>query len=322
MHTMLARAPVLGYGPPEQSGPRDNPRAQVSGSKDGPSQRFMMTHSTPTDAPAADSSPEQAAEHATGQMTGQMTGQTTGKTTHFGFRTVAEDKKADMVRGVFNSVAGRYDVMNDVMSAGVHRLWKNSLIDSLNPRPGMHLLDLAGGTGDIAFRFLDACRGGTVSVCDINAEMLAVGKARAEAQGYADRAEFICGDAMKLPFGDKSADAYTISFGIRNVTRIEEAIAEAYRVLKPGGKFFVLEFSPAVVPVLKRAYDAYSFTVIPKMGELITKDADSYQYLVESIRRFPAPDTFADMIGDAGFSRVKWRSMSAGVVAIHSGTRI
>lgn len=253
---------------------------------------------------------------------GQSKADAAGKTTHFGFKTVAEDKKADMVKGVFNSVAGRYDIMNDVMSVGVHRLWKNSLIDSLNPRPGMHLLDLAGGTGDIAFRFLEASKGGTVTVCDINAEMLAVGKERAEAQGYADRATFVCGDAMKLPFGDCCADAYTISFGIRNVTRIPNAIGEAYRVLKPGGKFFVLEFSPEVVPVLQKAYDTYSFNVIPRMGEIITKDADSYQYLVESIRRFPTPAKFADMIKTAGFSRVKWRTMSAGVVAIHQGTRI
>ncbi|NVJ71322.1 MAG: bifunctional demethylmenaquinone methyltransferase/2-methoxy-6-polyprenyl-1,4-benzoquinol methylase UbiE [Alphaproteobacteria bacterium] len=243
-------------------------------------------------------------------------------TTHFGFQTVAEDKKADMVKGVFNSVAKRYDIMNDVMSAGVHRVWKNSLINTINPRPNMHLLDLAGGTGDIAFRFLDASKGGSVTVCDINAEMLAVGKERAEAKGYAGRAEFVCGDAMKLPFENRSVDAYTISFGIRNVTRVHEALDEAYRVLKPGGTFYCLEFSPEVVPVLQEAYDTYSFNVIPKMGEFITKDADSYQYLVESIRRFPAPQKFADMIKAAGFSRVKYRTMSAGVVAIHQGTRI
>lgn len=244
------------------------------------------------------------------------------KTTHFGFRTVREEDKATMVKGVFNSVAKRYDIMNDAMSMGIHRVWKDSLINSINPRPGMHLLDLAGGTGDIAFRFLDACRGGTVTVCDINAEMLAVGKERAETQGYADRAEFVCGDAMKLPFGNRSVDAYTISFGIRNVTRPEDALAEAYRVLKPGSKFWCLEFSPQVVPVLQEAYDSYSFNVIPRMGELITKDRESYQYFVESIRRFPVPGKFADMIKQAGFSRVGWRTMSAGIVAIHTGTRI
>lgn len=243
-------------------------------------------------------------------------------TTHFGFKTVAEDKKAGMVKGVFDSVAGRYDIMNDVMSAGVHRIWKNSLINSINPRPRMHLLDLAGGTGDIAFRFLEASKCGTVTVCDINAEMLAVGNERAEKLGYANRAEFICGDAMKLPFENRSVDAYTISFGIRNVTRIQEALDEAFRVLKPGGTFYCLEFSPEVVPVLQKAYDAYSFNIIPKMGAFITKDADSYQYLVESIRRFPVPMKFADMIKKSGFRRVSWRTMSAGAVAIHQGTRI
>jgi demethylmenaquinone methyltransferase/2-methoxy-6-polyprenyl-1,4-benzoquinol methylase len=243
-------------------------------------------------------------------------------TTHFGFQTVAEDKKADMVKGVFNSVAKRYDIMNDVMSMGIHRLWKDSLINTVNPRPGMHLLDLAGGTGDIAFRFLEASRGGTVTVCDINAEMLAVGKERAEKAGYAGRAEFVCGDAMKLPFASRSVDAYTISFGIRNVTRIHEALEEAYRVLKPGGTFYCLEFSPEVVPVLQEAYDTYSFNVIPTMGEFITKDRDSYQYFVESIRRFPTPQKFEGMIREAGFARVKYRTMSAGIVAIHQGTRI
>ncbi|WP_417450589.1 bifunctional demethylmenaquinone methyltransferase/2-methoxy-6-polyprenyl-1,4-benzoquinol methylase UbiE [Kordiimonas sp.] len=246
----------------------------------------------------------------------------TESTTHFGFKTVREQEKASMVRGVFNSVADRYDVMNDAMSMGVHRVWKNSLINSINPRPGMHLLDVAGGTGDIAFRFLDASEGGQVTVCDINAEMLRVGRERASDKGYAGRAEFVCGDAQKLPFEDRSKDAYTIAFGIRNVTRIEEALVEAYRVLKPGAKFFCLEFSPQVVPVLQSTYDSYSFNMIPKMGKAITGDADSYQYLVESIRRFPTPNRFAEMIKAAGFSRVGYRTMSAGVVAIHSGTRI
>lgn len=242
--------------------------------------------------------------------------------THFGFQTVKAADKAGMVKGVFNSVADQYDIMNDVMSAGVHRVWKNSLIDSLNPRSGMRLLDVAGGTGDIAFRFLDACPGGSVTVCDINAEMLRVGAARAEEKGYGDRADFVCGDAMKLPFDNGSMDAYTIAFGIRNVTRIEEALAEAYRVLKPGGRFLCLEFSPAVVPVLKQAYDMYSFNLIPAMGELVASDRDSYQYLVESIRQFPTPERFDAMIRAAGFSRTGWRTMTAGVVALHSGVRI
>lgn len=243
-------------------------------------------------------------------------------TTHFGFQTVDESAKAGMVKGVFNSVADQYDLMNDVMTAGIHRLWKDSLIESLNPRKKMKLLDVAGGTGDIAFRFLDAAPEGSVTVCDINAEMLRVGKARADAAGYGERTDFVCGDAMKLPFADREMDAYTIAFGIRNVTRVDEALAEAYRVLKPGGRFFCLEFSPEVVPVLQKAYDSYSFNVIPKMGENVASDRDSYQYLVESIRRFPAPARFEAMIKEAGFSRTGYRTMTAGVVAIHFGTRI
>lgn len=242
--------------------------------------------------------------------------------THFGFETVRAEDKAGMVKGVFNSVATRYDIMNDVMSAGVHRVWKNSLINSLNPRPGMHLLDVAGGTGDIAFRFLDASKGGTVTVCDINDEMLLVGKKRSEDAGYADRADFVCGDAMALPIPDRSVDAYTIAFGIRNVTDVFKALQEAHRVLKPGGKFFCLEFSPIVVPVLQQAYDSYSFNFIPRMGEIVADDKDSYQYLVESIRKFPAPEDFLAMIKKAGFARAGWRSMTAGVVSVHTGTRI
>ncbi|MCK0069397.1 MULTISPECIES: bifunctional demethylmenaquinone methyltransferase/2-methoxy-6-polyprenyl-1,4-benzoquinol methylase UbiE [Kordiimonas] len=243
-------------------------------------------------------------------------------TTHFGYKTVREEEKAGLVKGVFNSVADKYDVMNDAMSMGIHRVWKNSLIDTVNPRRKMHLLDMAGGTGDIAFRFLDASPESSVTVCDINAEMLRVGRDRAEEKGYADRCEFVCGDAMKLPFEDRSMDAYTIAFGIRNVTRIHEAIEEAYRVLKPGGTFYCLEFSPQVVPVLQEAYDTYSFNAIPWMGEKITGDKESYQYFVESIRRFPTPDKFEAMIREAGFSRTAKRSMSAGIAYIHSGVRI
>jgi len=252
--------------------------------------------------------------------TAAAAGETT--TTHFGFQTVKESEKAGMVKGVFDSVADQYDIMNDVMTVGIHRSWKNSLIDSLNPRPNMKLLDVAGGTGDIAFRFLDSAPGGHVTVCDINAEMLRVGQRRAEEAGYAERADFVCGDAMKLPFSDREMDAYTIAFGIRNVTRIEAALAEAYRVLKPGGKFLCLEFSPTVVPMLQKGYDAYSFNVMPKMGELIANDSDSYQYLAESIRRFPTPANFEAMIKKAGFSRTGYRTMTAGFVAVHFGTRI
>lgn len=244
------------------------------------------------------------------------------KETHFGFTTVKESEKAGKVREVFDKVADGYDLMNDVMSMGVHRLWKNSLIDSLKPRGDMHLLDVAGGTGDIAFRFLDECKAGQVTVCDINAEMLRVGKDRATKRGYSDRAEFICGDAQTLPVPDKSVDAYTIAFGIRNVTRVQDALDDAYRVLKPGGRLLVLEFSPEVAPGMQKFYDAYSFNFIPKMGELVANDRESYQYLVESIRKFPRPSDFAAMIEKAGFSKVGWRTMSAGVVALHSGWRI
>ena len=242
--------------------------------------------------------------------------------THFGFTTVKESEKAGKVREVFDKVADGYDLMNDVMSMGVHRLWKNSLIDSLKPRGDMHLLDVAGGTGDIAFRFLDECAGGHVTVCDINAEMLRVGKDRAAKRGYSDRTEFICGDAQKLPVPDKSVDAYTIAFGIRNVTRVQDALDDAYRVLKPGGRLLVLEFSPEVAPGMQKIYDTYSFGFIPKMGEIVANDRESYQYLVESIRKFPRPSDFASMIEKAGFSKVGWRTMSAGVVALHTGWRI
>ena len=242
--------------------------------------------------------------------------------THFGFTTVKESEKAGKVREVFDKVAGGYDLMNDVMSVGVHRLWKNSLIDSLKPRGNMQLLDVAGGTGDIAFRFLEECKSGQVTVCDINAEMLRVGKGRADKRGFDGRAEFICGDAQTLPVPDKSVDAYTIAFGIRNVTRVQDALNDAYRVLKPGGRILVLEFSPEVAPGMQNIYDAYSFGFIPKMGEIVANDRESYQYLVESIRKFPKPSDFAIMMEKAGFSKVSWRTMSAGVVALHSGWRI
>lgn len=244
------------------------------------------------------------------------------KKTHFGFEDIPEDEKAGRVHGVFSSVASRYDLMNDLMSAGIHRLWKQALIDWMAPRPGMKLLDVAGGTGDIAFRFLDRLKGnGHVHVCDMTQAMLDEGARRAESQGI-EGVDWTCGDAMALPFADKSFDAYTIAFGIRNVTRIEEALTEAYRVLRPGGRFMCLEFSQIPSPGLQWAYDRYSFNIIPPMGKMITGDADSYQYLVESIRRFPAQDDFAAMIQDAGFGQVKYRNFSMGIAAIHSGWRL
>lgn len=242
-------------------------------------------------------------------------------TTHFGFRHVNSAEKQDLVRGVFDSVASRYDLMNDAMSLGVHRLWKSSLVDSIRPKAGIRHLDVAGGTGDIAFRVKAAAPDARVSVCDINDEMLKVGQSRADTRGFSD-IRFVAGNAEALPFKDMSFDVYTIAFGIRNVTHIDRALAEARRILKPGGRFLCLEFSPAVVPLLKDTYDAYSFHVIPKLGAHLAGDRDSYQYLVESIRRFPAPGAFAEQITSAGLKRVSWRTMSLGVVALHSAWRI
>lgn len=246
----------------------------------------------------------------------------TGKQTHFGFRDVPEDQKAGLVHGVFSRVASRYDVMNDLMSVGVHRLWKSAMMDWLAPQNGQQLLDVAGGTGDIAFRFLDRAPGARVTVCDLTEAMLIEGRARAEAEAIGDRLDWIVGDAMALPFNDASFDRYTISFGIRNVTRIEAALAEAYRVLKPGGRLMVLEFSQLPVPAMQWLYDRYSFNVIPALGQAVANDRDSYQYLVESIRRFPDQERFAAMIREAGFGRVSYRNLSMGIAALHSGWRI
>ena len=245
-------------------------------------------------------------------------------TTHFGYEDVPLGEKQGRVDEVFHSVARRYDLMNDLMSAGMHRVWKRDLVSRVRPprtRPYRHL-DVAGGTGDVAFRIAEA--GGpktSVTVADINAGMLAVGRERAERQGV-DRVEFVEANAEALPFPDESQDGYTIAFGIRNVPRIERALAEAHRVLRPGSRFLCLEFSRVDVPGLDALYEAYSFRVIPKLGEVIAKDRASYQYLVESIRKFPPPHVFAHMIEQAGFRRVTHRPMTGGVVAIHSGWKI
>jgi demethylmenaquinone methyltransferase/2-methoxy-6-polyprenyl-1,4-benzoquinol methylase len=245
-------------------------------------------------------------------------------TTHFCFETVPLGEKQARVNDVFHSVARRYDLMNDLMSAGLHRLWKEALVTAVNPsktRPHHHL-DVAGGTGDVAFRVLDAGGPKThVTVLDINGDMLAVGRGRAEAR-HADRIDFVEANAEALPFGEKRFDAYTIVFGIRNVPRIEAALSEAYRVLKRGGRFVCLEFSKVDMPGLDRLYDAYSFNVIPALGNLVTGDAESYRYLVESIRRFPSPAAFARRIADAGFQRVTHTPLTGGIVAIHSGWKI
>jgi demethylmenaquinone methyltransferase/2-methoxy-6-polyprenyl-1,4-benzoquinol methylase len=243
-------------------------------------------------------------------------------TTHFGFREVPEEEKAQLVHGVFSSVARRYDLMNDLMSGGVHRLWKDAMMDWLAPRPGQRLIDVAGGTGDIAFRFLRRAPGATAVVLDMTAAMLEEGRHRAEAQSLSERIDWVVGDAMALPFADASFDVYTISFGIRNVTRVEDALSEAFRVLRPGGRLMVLEFSRVPNDILRKAYDLYSFNVIPPMGRAVTGDRDSYQYLVESIRRFPDQETFAGMIRTAGFDQVRWRNLTMGVAALHSGWKI
>ncbi|MEZ5910886.1 MAG: bifunctional demethylmenaquinone methyltransferase/2-methoxy-6-polyprenyl-1,4-benzoquinol methylase UbiE [Paracoccaceae bacterium] len=243
-------------------------------------------------------------------------------TTHFGFQTVEAADKAGMVHGVFTRVASKYDVMNDVMSVGIHRLWKDAMMDWLAPRPGQALLDVAGGTGDIAFRFLKRAPEATATVLDMTESMLVEGQKRAEAENMADRLSWVVGDAMALPFEANTFDTYTISFGIRNVTRIADALREAYRVLRPGGRLMVLEFSQLPNPMLQWAYDRYSFNVIPTMGQIIAQDRDSYQYLVESIRRFPDQETFATMIRDAGFGQVKYRNLTMGVAALHSGWKI
>ncbi len=244
------------------------------------------------------------------------------KTTHFGFETVPEGEKAGRVQGVFSSVANKYDIMNDLMSAGVHRVWKDAMMDWLAPCAGQKLLDVAGGTGDISFRFLKRAGQGHATVLDLTEPMLVEGRQRAEADQMAESLEWVVGDAMALPFEANTFDVYTISFGIRNVTKPEQALAEAYRVLKPGGRLMVLEFSQLPNPMMQAAYDAYSFNVIPRMGQLVTGDRASYQYLVESIRNFPDQDTFLQMINDAGFDNAKYRNLTMGVAALHSGWKL
>ena len=244
------------------------------------------------------------------------------KTTHFGFETVSESEKAGRVQGVFGSVASRYDIMNDVMSGGIHRLWKDAMMDWLAPRSGQKLLDVAGGTGDIAYRFLKRAGQGHATVLDLTAEMLVEGRKRAEANQMIDQLDWSVGDAMALPFPDNSFDVYTISFGIRNVTRPQDALNEAFRVLRPGGRLMVLEFSQIPNPAMQWAYDRYSFNLIPLMGQLIANDRDSYQYLVESIRKFPDQDIFLNMVRSAGFENAKYRNLTAGVACLHSGWKI
>ncbi|WMT87096.1 bifunctional demethylmenaquinone methyltransferase/2-methoxy-6-polyprenyl-1,4-benzoquinol methylase UbiE [Pelagibacterium sp. 26DY04] len=247
--------------------------------------------------------------------------------THFGARTVPLGEKQGLVDDVFHKVAARYDLMNDLMSGGIHRLWKDQMVARLAPpRQGAReyrVLDMAGGTGDIAMRILDASHGfARVTVSDINADMLGVGAQRAESWRYRNNVEFVQANAEELPFPDKSFDAYTIAFGIRNVPRIEKALAEAHRVLKRGGRILVLEFSKVDVPVLDKVYDLFSDHVIPPIGKMVTGDAQPYQYLVESIRNFPAPEAFSAMLETAGFRRVTHTPLSGNIAALHGGWKL
>ncbi|XP_075424525.1 2-methoxy-6-polyprenyl-1,4-benzoquinol methylase, mitochondrial isoform X2 [Ascaphus truei] len=280
-----------------------------------------------------------------------------GGDTHFGFQTVSEEEKGERVYRVFERVAQNYDVMNDSMSLGVHRLWKDKLLQLMDPTPGTQLLDVAGGTGDIAFRFVNyigaqrekftrhklksqqdlswseisrtylqensgSLWGSRAVICDINKEMLKVGKQKALKLGHSEGLSWVVGDAEELPFASDKFDVYTIAFGIRNVTHIEQALQEAYRVLKVGGRFLCLEFSQVNNPLLARLYDLYSFQVIPVLGEIIAGDWKSYQYLVESIRCFPPQEEFKAMIEEAGFCQVKYHNLTSGVVAVHSGFKL
>lgn len=249
-----------------------------------------------------------------------------GHQTTFGFREVGEDKRQGMVNEVFASVAERYDLMNDLMSGGLHRLWKREFVSMLNPPRGatpFHLLDVAGGTGDIALRFADVGGPGCqATICDISPEMLAVGRKRISERGLDARIACIEGNAETLPFASNTFDAYTIAFGIRNVTHIDKALSEAMRVLRPGGRFLCLEFSEVRVPLLDRLYDFHSFEIIPRLGQLAAGDSESYRYLVESIRKFPRQEVFAGMIEAAGFERVSFKNLTGGVAAIHSGWKL
>jgi demethylmenaquinone methyltransferase/2-methoxy-6-polyprenyl-1,4-benzoquinol methylase len=241
--------------------------------------------------------------------------------THFGFRTVGESEKAPLVRRVFDSVAERYDLMNDLMSLGVHRLWKRALIDRLRPRADLTLLDIGGGTGDIAMLWRDA-GGGPATVVDVNPNMIAVGRKRAAERGHDFGIAWSAGDAENLPSADRTFDVATSAFCLRNVTRLDAALAETYRALKTGGRFVVLEFSKMSLPGLDRLYDAWSFKVLPALGEKIAGDREAYQYLAESIRRFPPQEQFARMLTEAGFGRVGFHNLSGGIAALHWGWRL
>ena len=240
----------------------------------------------------------------------------------FGYRREPAAAKAPLVREVFASVAERYDLMNDLMSLGIHRWWKAEMVLWLNPRPGQGLIDVAGGTGDIARRALPRLAGGAAVVCDVNREMLEIGRARAIDDGILAGIDWLTGDAEALPFADRSFDLYTVAFGLRNVTRIERALAEARRVLKPGGRFLCLEFTPAVAPLLQPLYDLYSFQLLPVLGQIVTGNRHAYTYLVESIRRFPPQSELSDLLAACGLERPRYRNLTGGIAALHSAWRL
>ena len=257
-----------------------------------------------------------------------MNGEETSARADFGFSHVPESEKATLVRALFESVAPRYDLMNDLMSAGIHRWWKSEMVAWLKPRPGQRLLDVAGGTGDIALRALPhllphgaMAKGGAI-VCDASSSMLTIGRARALDQGILDGIEWVSADAERLPVVDRSVDLYTIGFGLRNVTRIDAALAEARRVLKPGGRFLCLEFTPEINPLLQPLYDLYSFQFVPLLGQIVVGEREAYVYLVESIRRFPRQSELAEMINRVGLERVRFRNLTGGIAALHSAWRL
>jgi demethylmenaquinone methyltransferase/2-methoxy-6-polyprenyl-1,4-benzoquinol methylase len=253
-----------------------------------------------------------------------------GEGAWFGDRPVPAAEMPALVRGVFTSVARRYDLMNDLMSGGIHRLWKSAMIGALMLRPGQHVLDVAGGTGDIAQRILEhwggpeatLSAGGRVTVCDLTTDMVAIGRDRAIDRGWIGGIDWVVGDAESLPFAEMSVDRYTIAFGLRNVSRPERALAEARRVLKPGGRLVCLEFSHVALPWLARLYDLYSFQVLPALGGVVAGDADAYRYLAESIRRFPPQDELAGLMTAAGLEQVRYRNLSGGIAALHSAWRL
>ncbi len=241
----------------------------------------------------------------------------------FGYRRVAPEEKTSKVIEVFSSVAEKYDLMNDLMSAGMHRLWKDHFVAIMRPRVGEAILDVAGGTGDIARRCLNATKGAAnVTVCDLNPDMLRVGRTKTVDTGWLSGVTWVTGNAEALPFADDSFDLVCISFGLRNVTRIDAALHEFFRVLKPGGRFYCMEFSPGVIAPLKKAYDLYSFTLLPWLGEKVAQDRESYQYLAESIRQFPPQDELATRMKQAGFENVRWHNLMGGITVIHSGWKL